>query len=114
MDNTCPSKMERTSALSLVAISTPLLLVVTFGNWGCWCVPKLLTTIPFSTGHGSFPLLFVKLAASALSSAVKANSSVFAGLVITFFVEGVVEVLLALASASAFALAILLASSIAA
>ena len=108
MDITWPSKIERTVELSSVAISTPLLFVVTFGNWGCWCVPKLFITIPFSTGQGNFPLLLLKLAARALSSAVSAKPPEVAG----FDVVGVFAELAF--AALALAKAIRLASSIAA
>ena len=42
-----------------VAMSTPLLNVSMPEKTECFCLPYLLTIIPFSNGQGKLPLLFL-------------------------------------------------------
>ena len=52
---------------------TPLLLMVVVRTTAWRWVPNFWMTTPFRTGHGSRPLLAVKLAARALASGVSAK-----------------------------------------
>ena len=70
---TVPSKTALTGSPLLVAIRTPLLLILMLGSIGEGLVPKRNLTMPLCTGQGNFPLLLVKLAASSFASAFKAK-----------------------------------------
>ena len=71
---TTPSNTARTSSPILVAIRTPLLLIVKDRSIGDGLFPYLNLTTPLATGHGSLPLLEVKFAAKIFCSGVNENT----------------------------------------
>ena len=77
---TVPSKTALTGSPLLVAIRTPLLLILMLGSIGEGLVPKRNLTMPLCTGHGNFPLLAVKFAASIFCSGVNENVASFVDL----------------------------------
>ena len=68
--DTCPSKTHSAVAPSSVAISIPLLKITTLGCVGCWLLPYCFVITPFSTGHGSFPLLLSNFEDNCMSASV--------------------------------------------